>query len=318
MSTYDVDWRGYWAAAPTPFDRTGALDEGGFRELLRLYLRHGVHGVLVNGTTGEWFSQSGDERRQVAQIAVEELGGRIPVVIGCSSFKLDETVRLGQHAKEIGADGMLTTPPPYAVPTDRELLVFYQSVGDAVDLPLMVYNWPRGTNVTIGADLARKIAEIDNVVALKDSTADVGQFIRTLEAVHDKVRVFGAFISQSGLALLTGLGGHGTIDGGSLGSPFAVTFYEAVWRGDLVEAQAAATRYKALMERLIHPDWAGVFGSPQAQLKASMNLLGQPGGYPRRPYLPVDDPEALASLRAILSEAGLVPELVTAGAPDKG
>jgi 4-hydroxy-tetrahydrodipicolinate synthase len=314
MSTYEVDWRGYWPAAPTPFGRTGALDENGFRELLRLYLREGVHGVLVNGTTGEWFSQSGDERRQVAQIAVEELGGRIPVVIGCSSFKLDETVRLGQHAKEIGADGMLSTPPPYAVPTDRELLVFYQSIGEAVDLPLMVYNWPRGTNVDIGPDLARKIADIDTVVALKDSTANVAQAIRNLEAVHDKVRVFGTFISQAGLALLTGLGGAGSIDGGGIGARFAVPFYEAVWRGDLRAASAAATQYRALMGRLIHPDWAGVFGSPQAQLKAAMNLLGQPGGYPRRPYLPIDDPEVLASIRAILSDVGLVRELAGAGA----
>src|SRR4051794_15270206 len=114
MSTYQVDWRGYWPAAPTPFDREGALNEVSFRQLLQLYLREGVHGVLVNGTTGEWFSQSPEERRRVAQIAVEELRGRIPVVIGCSSFKLDETTALGEHARQIGADGMLSTPPPYA------------------------------------------------------------------------------------------------------------------------------------------------------------------------------------------------------------
>jgi 1-pyrroline-4-hydroxy-2-carboxylate deaminase len=314
MSTYHVDWRGYWPAAPTPFDRDGSLDESRFRQLLQLYLREGVHGVLVNGTTGEWFSQSVEERRRVAEIAVDEVSGRIPVVIGCSSFKLDETIGLGEHAREIGADGMLSTPPPYCVPTDSEVFAWYKDVSNAVELPLMVYNWPRGTNVDIGPDLAVKLTGIDRIVAIKDSTANISQATQTLEAVHDKVRVFGSFVSVDGLARLTEIGGDGSIDGGGIGAPFAVPFYEAVWRGDLEAARDYAIRYRALMDQLIQPDWSGVYGSPQAQLKAAMNLLGQPGGYPRRPYSEVDDPDALASLRTVLINSGLVPEQAAATA----
>src|ERR1700749_3761608 len=85
MDRDSVDWKGYWIAAPTPFTATGALDEDALRAVLRLYRRQGVHGVLANGTTGEWFAQSDIERRRVAEIAVEELGGKIPVVIGCTT-----------------------------------------------------------------------------------------------------------------------------------------------------------------------------------------------------------------------------------------
>ena len=86
MNRDDVNWRGYWVAAPTPFTQEGVLDENLWGQELRLYHGQGVHGVLVNGTTGEWFSQSDAERRRVAEVAVEELRGKIPVVIGCTTY----------------------------------------------------------------------------------------------------------------------------------------------------------------------------------------------------------------------------------------
>jgi len=107
------------------------------------------------------------------------------------------------------------------------------------------------------------------------------------------------------LAVMRGLGGDGSIDGGGLGADFAVAFYQAAWRGDVPAAQAAADRYGALMRQLIRPDWSGAIGSPQSQIKAGMNMLGQPGGFPRAPLLAIDDPAELAKLREILASAGL-------------
>jgi 4-hydroxy-tetrahydrodipicolinate synthase len=311
MNRNDVEWKGYWAAAPTPYSREGMIDEHSLRRLLRLYLDQGVHGVLVNGTTGEWFSQSDAERRRVACVAVEELGGKIPVLIGCTTFTAAQTSDLGRHAKSIGADGILSTPPPYAAPTPREVVAFYQTISDNVDLPLMVYNWARGAVIEITSDTALELAKIDRVVAIKDSTANRAQSLQTLEAVSDKIRVFGSFVSRLGLALLTEFGGDGSIDGGALGAVWAVGFYNALWRGDRDSARHAADSYVALMSQLINPDWTGVFGSPQAQIKAAMNLLGQPGGYPRPPLLPIDDPRSLAGLSAVLVSAGLLQTQVT-------
>jgi 1-pyrroline-4-hydroxy-2-carboxylate deaminase len=283
----------------------GALNESALRGVMRLYHDQGVHGVLVNGTTGEWFSQTEAERRRVAEIAVEELGGKIPVVVGCTTFTPSQTIALGLHAREIGADGMLSTPPPYAAPTPREIVAFFSAISDSVDLPIMVYNWARGVGVEITWETAIELAKIPRVVAIKDSTVNRVQALTTLEKVGDRVRIFGGFIDRLGLSVLRDLGGDGNIDGGGLGAKFAVVFYKAFWGDDFTVAQHAASRYVALMTRLIRPDWSGTFGSPQAQIKASMNMLGQSGGHVRPPLLPIDDPQHLATLRQILDEAGL-------------
>ena len=182
---------GYWVRSHT-VPREGALDEKLWREELRLYHSQGVHGILVNGTTGEWFSQSDAERRRVAEVAVEELKGKIPVVIGCTTYTAAHASELGRHAKEIGADGILSTPPPYAAPTSREIVAFYQTISDRVDLPLMVYNWARGVVVEIAAETALELTKIDHVVAIKDSTSNRVQALATLEKVVDKIRVSAA------------------------------------------------------------------------------------------------------------------------------
>jgi 4-hydroxy-tetrahydrodipicolinate synthase len=305
MDRNSVDWKGYWVAAPTPFASSGALDEVAWRGVLHLYRGQGVHGILVNGTTGEWLSQTESERRRIAEIAVKELKGCIPVVIGCTTFTPAATIALARHAQQIGADGVLSTAPPYAAPTPREIVAFFAAISDHVDLPTMVYNWPRGVSVEITAPTALELARIEHVVALKDSTANQAQALVTLEQVRDKLRVFGSFISRVGLGVLRGLGGDGNIDGGGLGAGFAVVFYEAFWRGDFAAATTEADRYVALMSQLIRPDWSGTLASPQAQIKAAMNLLGQPGGHVRPPLLPLDDPRDLDTLRGILASAGL-------------
>lgn len=306
MDRNDVNWHGYWVAAPTPFTRDGALDEQALRRVFRLYHEQGVHGLLVNGTSGEWFSQSDDERRRVAEIAVDELKGKLPLVIGCTTFTARHACELALHAQHIGADGVLATPPPYVVPTAREVVAFYQAISDKVALPIMVYNWARGTNVEIRRELALQLADLDRVVALKDSTADKASAVETLEAVVDRVRVFGSFISRAGLGLLREIGGDGNIDGGGLGAIHGAGFYNAFWNEDLPAARDHAKSYVALSRQLVNPDWSGRFGSPQSQLKAAMNLLSQPGGFPRPPLLPVDDPQTLTELSKILKSAGLM------------
>ena len=294
MNRDDVAWRGYWVAAPTTFEAGGELDEQAFRQLLSLYLSQGVHGLLVNGTTGEWFAQSPAERRRVAEIAVSEIAGQIPVVIGCTSYTPAETIALAEHARTIGADGAASTPPPYVHPSDQEVLAFFRAVTDAVDLPWMVYNWPRGTAVDIPVATCAALAALDRVVALKDSTGDELKCAAACEAVSGKIRFFGRFIHRLGLALWRELGGDGNIDGGGLGAPFAVPYFEALWRGDLDEARRLGARYAHLAAQLVTSDYSGRFASPTAQLKAAMNLLGQPGTHVRPPLLDLTDPRRAA------------------------
>jgi dihydrodipicolinate synthase/N-acetylneuraminate lyase len=313
----DVDWRGYWTASPTPFGSDGSLDENSFAALLDLYVGQGIAGVLVNGSTGEWFSQSVGERQRVVEIAVDQIGGRIPVVAGVTAMTATEACALARHARDVGASGVLATVPPYVHPDPEESLEFYRRVSGATDLPFMVYNWPRGVGVDLDEypGLMARLAALENVVAIKDSSSHWSRLLQTIEEVAGEVRVFGSFVHRRGLAILTGLGGDGDIDGGCLGAPFAVPYYRAVHDGDLEAARQWADRYVALSSALIRRDYSAIYASPVPQLKAAMRLLGQPGGEVREPLLPLLDATKLAAIAETLGRAGLTvtTDLVVAG-----
>jgi len=302
-----VGWRGYWVAAPTPFRRDAALDEDALRELLALYVSQGVHGILLNGTTGEWFSQTTAERRRVAEIGAEEAADALPVVVGCTSYTPAETIALAEHVASLGLAGACATPPPYVHPSPAEILHFFATVTDAVEIPWMVYNWPRGTAVDIDVETTIRLAQLERVVAIKDSTGDELKCANACAAVAGQVAFFGRFIHRLGLALYRELGGVGNIDGGGLGADFAVPYFEALWEGDLDEARRLSASYTALSTSLVRSDYSGRFASPTSQLKAAMRIVGQPGGYVRPPLLELEDPDALAGLQEALSAAGLAP-----------
>ena len=307
MDRTDVTWQGYWPAAPTPFGSSGAVDERALGELIELYVAAEVDGILINGSTGEWFSQSGGERRRVAEVAVRAAAGRTPIVVGVSAYTAAEACAMAAHAAQIGADGVLATPPPYVHPSPAEILDFYRGVCAATDLPFMVYNWPRGVAVDLSADpdLLARLADLPTVVAVKDSTGDWLGMLTSVERLSAQVRVFGSFLHRRGLAVLLSLGGDGNIDGGGVGAPWGVPFYRAVRAGDAQAARGWADKYQSLSGRLINPDYSGRFASPIPQLKAVMDLLGQPGGPVRPPLLPVTDPETRGALADIVDECGI-------------
>jgi 4-hydroxy-tetrahydrodipicolinate synthase len=307
MNRHDVDWAGYWPAASTPFTAEGALDEAALAALMELYVSQGVHGVLINGSTGEWFSQSPDERRRVAEIAVAAVDGRIPVVVGVTATTAAEAIGFARHAESAGADGVLATVPPYVHPSPDESLAFYAELSGATDLPFMVYNWPRGVSVDLAQTpgLMIALAALPQVAAIKDSTGDWNAMVATTQAVAEQVRVFGAFSHRKGLAIMAGLGGDGAIDGGGVGAPYGVPFYEAAAARDLDLARFWVDKYQAISGRLIAGDYSGVYASPIAQLKVAMHLLDQPGGRLRAPLIELTDPVRISAIAAILREAEL-------------
>jgi 4-hydroxy-tetrahydrodipicolinate synthase len=202
-----------------------------------------------------------------------------------------------------------STAPPYVKPFDHEIVEYYRDLASATDAPVMVYNWVHGTAVDMQAELVLELSEIDTIVALKDSTPHLEQFFETSRAVVDRLRVFGPFMSTPGLEHLKAHGGDGFIGGGTLfGAPDG-QFWEDWWAGDEEACLAHARRTEELFPRLWLPGgWAGKYGGYQSQLKAIMKMLGQPGGEPRRPRLPVDDPQSLAEIRAVLVEFALLQE----------
>lgn len=307
MDRNDVDWKGYWPSCPTPFkEGDESLDLASLRALLEQYVARGFHGVLINGTVGEWFSQTQSERLQVAETAIDQVAGRMTVVIGCTAYTAKEIAGYAQHALASGASGVEVSAPPYSKPSFDEIVQYYEDISSSIDGPLMVYNWPHGTNVEITPDLADRLVDIENVVAVKDSTPNAEQFYETSRRVVGRARVFGPYMTRRGLQEIQEYGGDGFIGGGSIfGEPDA-QFFEALWRGDLAFCEEHARRTEELFPKLWLPGgWAGVYGAYQSELKAIMAMIGQPGGTVRRPRLALTDQSALAEIRHVLVEAGI-------------
>jgi 4-hydroxy-tetrahydrodipicolinate synthase len=302
MDRHSVQWRGYIPAITTPFTGDGALDLDALERLLGWLHREGMHGIIIGGTQGEWFTISQSERKQLMQAVGRKLGGKIPLIAGCSGYTSQEVAAHARLAAEHGFNGILVTPPPYMVPTDREILAFYREVNDLVSLPICVYNWPPGTNVDMSLDLLRQIAELSNVVAIKNSTADLRHFVDVFFALKDKVRVFGVPMNDLGI-LLVQQGADGTMGAGAVLGRELPDYFNAIWDNDISRARKLGDRNEVLMRAWFNTDYTGRFGSAQAIFKAALNELGLPGGYPRRPLLPLQ-PEGVRVVRETLVQLG--------------
>lgn len=308
MDRTTVDWKGYWPACPTPFTAdTSAIDTDALTALVNWYIDQGMHGIFINGTSGEWFSQSEQERRLVAETAVKAAAGRIPIVVGVTSYTARAAAELGEHAMAAGAAGIAATAPPYAKTLPEETFAFYRDLGAMSQAPVMIYNWPHGTSIDIDAELADRLADIEQVVAIKDSTPNGEQFQETTKTVVGRVRVFGNFMNNAGLDFLVNHGGDGMIGGGSLYGRPDSKFWDDVWAGDLEAARIHADASERLFSALWAPGgWRGHYAAYQSQLKAAMDMRGIPGGGPvRPPRLPLTNVEDLATIRQVLIDFGM-------------
>ncbi len=304
-----MDWRGYWVASPTPFDSKGEIEVTSMERLISFYLSQKIHGIVVNGSSGEWCSQTVAERKLVAEISVNAVDQQIPIIIGASAYTAIDVIEISQHAHSIGANGVMITPPPYYNLTEQEILNFYQTIESQVSIPIMVYNWPRGVGVDMSERLIIQIAKLSQVAAIKESSGDEDKTYRVLKGLRDSsvdISFFARFIHPKGADVLRTLGGDGNIDGGGLGSIFAVKFYDAWEQKNFVSMDENSIAYSGLVSKLMNRDYSGKFGSPISQIKACMRILDQPGGYVRPPLMEIDDPALLRQLEDILVTAGLV------------
>src|SRR5581483_7268568 len=291
-------------AVTTPFAEDGELDLDAWRGLLAWLDAERMHGIAVAGTTGEWFSMTARERTSLFETAARSSSGRMTLLAGCSAFTPAESIGYARAAKETGFDGILLTLPPYVVLNEREAVAWYRAVSDAVDIPICVYNWPRGTGVDLSPRVLGAIAEIDNVVAIKNSTGNAGAVLETLFSLHDRVRIFGVPANELGIMLVENGFADGTIGAGGVLGADHPGFFDHVWAGEHEAAIACGERDRALFEAFWEPDFSPRFGSQFAILKAALDLRGVPGGHVRPPLLPLTADE-VERVRATLVELGI-------------
>ncbi len=287
-------------AAVTPFDERGAVDFGKFRDLLNFLVDNGSDGVVVAGTTGESPTLADEERLTLFACAVDAVGDRATVIAGTGTYSTAHSCHLTEKAHELGVDGFLVVTPYYNKPPQRGIVEHFKAVASATDKPIVVYNIPARVVINIEPETITRLAEIENVVAVKQAHDDLEQ------ARH---------IVDLGLALYAGDDNivQPFVELGAVGGICVHTHVvgpqvkEQVRRareGDTEGARAIDAELAPAYEIL------KVVVNPIA-IKAALNLLGHDVGGLRLPMVEADDAEREA-VRAMLERHGLLEQARTA------
>lgn len=161
-------------ALVTPF-KDGKIDEESFRSLIRWHLNEKTHGILVSGTTGESATLSKEEKKRLFEIALEEAKGKVPLIAGTGTNDTKTTIELSLLAKDLGMDALLIVTPYYNKPTQQGLYEHFKSVAQKVQMPIILYNVPGRTSVNLLPETSAKLAQIENIIAIKEASGDIKQ-----------------------------------------------------------------------------------------------------------------------------------------------
>jgi len=296
------EWEGCFTAVVTPFKENGDLDKEAFCANIELLIQEGLDGAIVSGCTGEHWALTDDEKKELFNLCVEQAKGRIAVLGGTGQITAKDTIKLCHYAKDAGMDGVMILPPPIAFPKDREVQVFFETISDAVDIPILLYNNPRRQGVDMSPDLVSKLADISNVVAVKESSKDFARVSGLIHRVGNKIKVFGGHSSVQGLPIIVmgAVGWVGSLDTQLIGKD-AMDMYKLAKAGKIEEAREIQYLCLAAEEGL-DGTRAGTF---PASLKYAMNLRKRPGGYPRKPILPPTE-EQKKHTQSVLKQLNLI------------
>jgi 4-hydroxy-tetrahydrodipicolinate synthase len=240
--------RGSITALITPF-KNGEVDEEAFKRIVEWQIAEGTHGLVPVGTTGESPTLSHKEHMRVVELCVQTARGRVPVIAGAGSNSTREAIELTRHAKGVGADAALSVAPYYNKPTQDGLYRHFAAIAEAVDLPIILYNIPGRSIVEISVETMAKLAEIPNIIGVKDATANLARASRDRGALP---RSFVCLSGDDGTALgYMAHGGRGCISVTSNVAPKACAeFQNACQAGDYKKALQLQDRLMALHDGL--------------------------------------------------------------------
>jgi len=287
-----IDWAGPMPAITTPFRPDLSIDDESFIANIDRLFAAGSTGMVAAGCTGEFWALSLQERAHLARLTVAACRGKGPAIIGTGAIREGEVIEQIHAAKEAGADGVLVLPPYFAHLTTAEVIAHYEAINAASVLPIVLYNIPGNAGNAITPELADILADLDNVVAIKESSGDWRNFHETLLRVKGRIRVYCGPSSVFGVAA-TLAGADGLID-----------CFPNVWDGclDLWHATRAGRMEEAWALQRTGLEMTDLFTSGGRTLypatKAAMNFLNLPGGgMPRPPLRSLEGP-ALIGLKA--------------------
>lgn len=170
-----MKFEGIYTPAVTPHTPDGEIDWSVYSEVLESLIEAKVHGIIIGGSTGEYYAQTAEERTELAAYAKDVIGTRVQLIVSTGAIRTEDSVQYAKDAKAIKADAILVTSPPYALPTSEENAIHALTIDRAADLPIMLYNYPGRMCVSMDEDYLRRVSVSKNVVAIKESSGEMGR-----------------------------------------------------------------------------------------------------------------------------------------------
>ncbi len=291
-------FEGVYTPIVAPFGADDELDLDVYARLVEHQLDGGVRGLVPNGTTGEYYALSFEERARLLEHARDVAAGRAQLIAGCNAASTREVIRHGEVARELGYDALLLAAPPTSLPSQRELAAHYTTVADAVGLPIVLYNFPARAGVEIGLECLDAIADHPLIVALKESSGDFSRFLAVRRRYAGRIEVICGSDDQAVDYFSWGV--RSWLAGTANVLPHQhVAVMDAANRGDLQEAFR-------IFDGLL--PWIQNMESGSYNQKAKLGLASQgfDCGDVRQPLLPLPADDA-AALLADLDAALAVP-----------
>lgn len=297
------EWKGVFPALLTPFTTDDQLDLPMFEKNLEAQLSAGVEGIILGGTLGEASVLTIEEKERLVAFALEKTAGRVPVVLNIAEGATREALHQAKLAETWGADGLMLLPPMRYKSDHRETVTYFRTIADATPLPIMIYNNPVDYKIEVTIDMFRELIQSPNITAVKESTRDVTNVTRLINAFGDRLRILCGVDTLAMEELC--LGAHGWVAGLVDAFPKeTVVIYKLVKAGRIEEAARIYRWFMPLLELDIHPKLV-------QYIKMAAAATGLGSEYVRAPRLAVEGEERTRILSII--ETGLAnrPQLPT-------
>jgi len=288
---------GCGTAIVTPFNPDGSIDEPSLRGLVDWQITEGVHFLVPCGSTGEAQTMTLEEQTRVVAITVEVVAGRVPVVAGAGSNDTRRAIEQSQAMQKAGATHLLHVSPAYNKPPQRGIIRHFKAIAEAVDLPIVLYNVPGRTASNMAAETTLELAQVSNIVAVKEASGDLGQIERIL---RDRPAGFGVLSGDDAITLpLMVMGGDGVISVVSNATPHVMAkLVEAAAAGDYDMARA--------MHELLGPWMAAAFiESNPIPSKAALAMLRRIQNVLRLPLVPLAEQHSRVVRDALVAAGAL-------------
>ena len=276
-------FEGTFVVSVTPMTNDEELDLESFKDNLDYYIENGVHGIAINGSTGEFAAQSLEELKSVMNAAVEIVDGRVPLISGTAACSTRRVIELTMYAEDAGVDGALIVPPFYSKIDEEEVYEHFRAIDEAVNIPIMVYNNPWTSKIDIPPEGLARLAELHNVQYVKESSGDITRIPRILDLTDGKMAVFCGSDNLALESFFMGATGFICVAANIFPKHMSKLYEYANFDRDYEKAKAL---YSTVLPLCNFLEGTGKFTQTA---KYGLEYFGRKAGPPRKPFLPLSE-----------------------------